>query len=66
LSPVKERLSDARLCCRSPLVPAYPQLWSFFYPLNFSVVPRHLRPLANSVMSLLFLIILSAVAYQGA
>lgn len=42
------------------------QIFSFFYPFNFTVVPKHLRSLASSIMSLVWLVILSFMAYQPA
>ena len=41
------------------------QMWSLFYPINFTLVPRAFRPLANNLMGLLFLIVLSVCAYGG-
>jgi hypothetical protein len=40
-------------------------MWTFFYPLNFCLVPRNFRPLANNLMGLLFLVVLSLCAYSG-
>lgn len=39
------------------------QCFSAFYPLNLTVVPKSLRPLANNIMATTFLVIMSVLAY---
>jgi hypothetical protein len=51
--------------CEACLV-CFLQMWTFFYVFNFSVVPKHCRPLASSIMGLTFLVVLSFVAYGAA